>query len=258
MSTTAEKTNTRPVVAPADRLKGKVALITGGTRGIGLAIAKAYALEGAKVIIASRTSSELKTALGELKELGADATGTKVNLNSWDSCKGLHTGAIRTYGKVDILVNNAAVLGPRESILKYPVDEWDKVMRTNTDVVFWMSKAALGSMIPENTGSIINVISGVAYKGRANWGAYSVSKAAVVNLTEVLAEEVATYNIRVNAVNPGPTATSMRAEAFPKEDPETLPKAEEITNPFIYLGCDVSKGVSGSSFDAKDWIGRSF
>lgn len=246
------------VVAPAGRLAGKVALITGGTRGIGFAVAKAYAREGAKLVIVGRQSSELKTALQILKELGSDVTAAKVDLNGREACEGLYTAAIRSYGKIDILVNNAAVLGPRLPLLNYPASDWADVMRTNVDTVFWLTKATLGSMIPMNTGSIINVISGLAHGGRANWGAYSVSKAAVLNLTEVLAEEVKPYNIRVNAINPGATRTMMRAEAFPKEDPQTLPNPEDIVNSFIYLATDVSKGVTGQAFEAQDWVGQSF
>jgi len=258
MSLVNEKKQTKPVVDPAGRLDGKVALITGGTRGIGLAIAKAYAREGAKIVIASRTSSELKSALGELKEMGANATATKIDLNTFDNCRSLCNATLRAYGKIDVLVNNAGVLGPREDIIKYRLDDWENVMRVNLDAVFWMTKVALGSMIPENQGSIINVTSGVAEKGRARWGAYAVSKAAVQNLTEVVSEEVHRFNIRVNCVNPGPTRTMMREEAYPKEDPSTLPGPEDIVNPFIYLASDVSKGVSGTVFESRDWMGRTF
>lgn len=252
-----EKKNS-PVVAPANRLAGKAALITGGTRGIGLAVAKAYVREGAKVVIAARDSDELKTAVGILKDLGGDVTAAKVDLKNRAAAEGLYTAAIRSYGKVDILVNNAAILGPQTEILRYPADDWDEVMRTNVDSVFWLTKAALSSMISSNSGSIINVVSGVGVKGRATWGAYAVSKAAVLNLTEVVAEEVARYQIRVNAINPGPTRTMMRAEAAPKEDPETLPAPEDIVNPFIYLASDVSRGVTGQSLEARDWFGRTF
>lgn len=258
MSLVQEQTKSNPVVAPAGRLEGKVALITGGTRGIGLAVAKAYAREGAKVVIAARTAGELKTALAELKELGAEAVATKVDLTSEDACRSLYSGALRAFGKIDILVNNAAVLGTTTSILNYPSKDWDEVMRTNLDVVFWLTRATLGTMIPNNGGSIINVISGVALKGMANWGAYSVSKAAVLNFSQVLAEEVAPYNVRVNCVNPGPTRTMMRAEAAPGEDPASLPAPDDIVNPFVYLAADASKGVSGLAFDSRDWIGRSF
>ncbi len=247
------------VVEPAGRLKGKVALITGGTRGIGFAIAKAFASEGAKLVIAGKSPRGIKDALKELKELGATATGTKVNLDGHHAAESLCTAAIRAYGKVDVLVNNAALLGPaRVPLDQYPVSEWDAVMRTNVDAVYYLSRAVLGSMIPGNMGSIINVTSGVAKKGRGGWGAYSVSKAAIDNLTEVMAEDVSKYNVRVNAINPGPTRTDMRASAFPGEDPNSLPHPDDIMNGFIYLASEVSKGVTGNIFEAKDWVGRSF
>lgn len=247
-----------PVVAPANRLAGKVALITGGTRGIGLAVAKAYIREGAKLVIASRTAAELKNALADLKEMGGEATATRIDLSSRAACESLYTGAIRAYGKIDILVNNAAILGPIKPIVNYPPEEWDRVMRTNLDSVFWLSRAVLGSMIPGNSGSIINVVSSVGLQGRASWGAYAVSKAAVINLTETIADEVASYGVRVNCVNPGGTRTALREEAFPKEDPATLPGPGDVLNPFIYLAADVSKGVTGMTLNASDWMGRSF
>lgn len=254
----AQLESSAPVVAPANRLAGKVALVTGGTRGIGLAVAKAYAREGAKLVIASRTSSELKNTLAEIKALGADVTATRVDLSTRAACESLYTGAIRAYGKVDILVNNAALLGPIVPIVNYPADDWDRVMRTNIDSIFWLTKAVLGNMIPNNGGSIINVVSGVGVKGRANWGAYAVSKAAVINFTETISEEISKYGIRINCINPGPTRTMMREEAFPKEDPATLPHPDEIVNPFIYLASDVAKGTSGMTLQASDWVGRQF
>lgn len=258
MSLITEKKARRPVVEPAGRMEGRAALITGGTRGIGLAVAKAYVAEGAKVVIAARTGSELKEALETLKEMGGEATGVKIDLASFDACRSLHRAAIRAYGRVDVLVNNAGILGPRKEIINYPPEDWEAVMHTNLDAVFWMCKIALGNMIPENGGSIITVSSGVASKGRGMWGAYSVSKAAIENLSEVLADEVNKYNVRVNCVNPGATRTMMRAEAHPREDPSQLPAPEDIVNPFIYLGCDASKGVTGSVLNSRDWMGRTF
>ena len=246
------------VVAPANRLKGKVALVTGGTRGIGLAVARAYAREGATVMIAARNSAELKLAVEMVKAEGGNVTGLKVDLNSAAACEQLYLGALRAHGKISVLVNNAAILGPRKSIVDSDVRDWADVMRTNLDVVYWLTKYALGTMIPANEGAIINVVSGVATKGQANWGAYSVSKAAVVNLTEVVAEEVSRYGVRVNCVNPGATRTMMRAEAFPTEDPAKLPKPEDIVNPFIYLASDASKGLTGQTLESSEWIGREF
>jgi NAD(P)-dependent dehydrogenase (short-subunit alcohol dehydrogenase family) len=111
-------------------------------------------------------------------------------------------------------------------------------------------------MIARQSGSIINVTSGVARHGKARWGAYAVSKAAVENLTQVLADELRDAQIRVNAVNPGPTRTPMRAAAYPEEDPLTLPTAAEIVPVFLYLASDDAASITGQSLDARDWLAR--
>ncbi|MGH7830044.1 MAG: SDR family NAD(P)-dependent oxidoreductase, partial [Candidatus Binatia bacterium] len=109
-------------------------------------------------------------------------------------------------------------------------------------------------MIPQRQGSIINLSSGVGRVGKARWGAYSPSKFGVEGFTQVLADELKEHNIRVNAVNPGGTRTEMRAEAYPEEDPSTLPAPEQITGVFLYLASDEATGVTGRSFDARDWL----
>jgi NAD(P)-dependent dehydrogenase (short-subunit alcohol dehydrogenase family) len=111
-------------------------------------------------------------------------------------------------------------------------------------------------MLERRSGSIINVTSGVGRQGKARWGAYAVSKAGLENFTQVLADEVSQTGIRVNSVNPAATRTRMRAEAYPTEDPLTLPAAEEITPIFVYLASDASGGVTGQSLEARDWLGR--
>jgi NAD(P)-dependent dehydrogenase (short-subunit alcohol dehydrogenase family) len=116
-----------------------------------------------------------------------------------------------------------------------------------------MTRAVLPVMLAQQTGSIINVTSGVGRQGKAQWGAYAVSKAGLEALTQVLADEVGQDGIRVNAVNPAATRTAMRAQAYPAEDPLTLPTPEEILPIFVYLASDASKGVNGQSLEARDW-----
>ncbi|HMX62292.1 MAG TPA: SDR family NAD(P)-dependent oxidoreductase, partial [Candidatus Sumerlaeota bacterium] len=236
--------HTSSLVQPAGRLQGKVALITNGTRGLGFAIAKAYVREGAKVVVAGTVASELKVALDDLSELGGDATATKIDLSSQAACEQLYNGALRSYGKIDILVNNSAVVGPMVPIVQYSGRDWDDVIRVNLDTVYWLSKAVLGSMIPSNGGSIINITAAVAQRGRAKWGAYSVAKAGVENLTQILAEENSIYNIRVNCVDPGAL--------------DEVASLDEVLNPFIYLAADVSKGATGLHLASSDWVGRRF
>lgn len=246
------------VVEPAGRLQGKVALITGGTRGIGWSIARAYAREGAKIVIAARTDSDLKGRIEELSAMGAEATAARVDITDESQAQRLYSVATRTYGRIDVLVNNASLLGPMKSILDYPAADWQNIINANLTSAFLVTKGALSTMISANRGSIINVSSGVGRKGRANWGAYAVSKGGLETLTQILADELAGYDIRVNSLNPGGVQTGMRAEAFPKEDPHSLPTPDSIMNAFIYLASDVSRGVSGQALEAKDFVGRSF
>jgi NAD(P)-dependent dehydrogenase (short-subunit alcohol dehydrogenase family) len=109
-------------------------------------------------------------------------------------------------------------------------------------------------MIPQRSGSIINVSSGVGRIGRACWGAYAASKFGVEGLTQVLADELREFGIRANSVNPGPTRTEMRALAYPEEDPLTLPTPDHVAPVFVYLASDDSAAVTGQSFDARDWL----
>jgi len=161
---------------------------------------------------------------------------------------------IHSYGAIHILVNNASLLGPRETIARYPLSAWEEVVRVNLTGLFMVTKEVLEIMIPREEGTIINVSSGVGRVGKARWGAYATSKFGVEGFTQVLAEEVKARSIRVNAVNPGGTRTEMRAEAYPDEDPMTLPHPDEITGVFVYLATEESEGVTGKSFDARDWL----
>jgi len=249
--------STAPEAAPpANRLAGKVVLVTGSTRGIGRAIAHACAAEGARVAICGRSKADLKAVSEEIQSLGAECLAVKVDLTDYASAAKLVDAVHHTWGRIDVLVNNAGVLGPRTTIAEYPPSEWESVLKANLDAVFWISQDAIGKMLPQNGGSIINVSSGVGREGRANWGAYAVAKFGVEGLTQVLADELKGYGIRVNSVNPGAVRTGMRAAACPGEDPAGLPSPAAITNVFVYLASDASAGVTGCQFDAREWIGR--
>jgi NAD(P)-dependent dehydrogenase (short-subunit alcohol dehydrogenase family) len=145
------------------------------------------------------------------------------------------------------------LLGPRVSIVQYPRGQWEEVIRINLHGVFLLSQQVVKCMILQRHGSIINVSSGVGRIGRARWGAYAVSKFGLEGLTQVLADEVKEFGIRVNSVNPGPTRTEMRAEAYPEEDPLTLPTPEQITPIFVHLASAQSKNVTGQMLEAEDW-----
>ena len=238
----------------AGRLAGKVALITGASRGIGKAVARAYATEGAKVFICARSEAELERAAGEIRAAGGDAAYAAADIARDGAAERIVREVERRYGPPDVLVNNAGILGPRAPIVTYPVDAWEEVMHINVNSVFILTQTVLRLMTARRQGSIINVSSSVGRIGKARWGAYAVSKFAIEGLTQVLADELKEWNIRANAVNPGGTRTAMRAEAYPEEDPATLPKPEEITPVFIYLASDDSATVTGQSLDAREWI----
>ncbi|MDX1972763.1 MAG: SDR family oxidoreductase [Candidatus Sumerlaeia bacterium] len=242
--------------APKNRLAGKVVLVTGSTRGIGRAVAHACALEGAKIAICGRDKNDLYAVSEEIKTLKADCCAIKVDLSDYNSAVKLVDAVCRAYGRIDVLINNHSMLGPREPIMEYSAENWDKVIATNLSSVFWLTKEALGKMAPQRSGSIINVVSGAGNKGRAKWGAYGISKAGVENMTQIIADEMREQKVRANSVNPGPVHTDMRSAAFPGEDISKINNPQDITNIFVYLASDASAGVSGEQFDARDWMGR--
>jgi NAD(P)-dependent dehydrogenase (short-subunit alcohol dehydrogenase family) len=238
-------------------LEGKVALITGGSRGIGKGIAEAYAREGANVFICARREADLKNAAEVIRALGGEANWCAADIAEPTEVGGLVKEVLEAYGAIHILVNNASILGPREPIVRYPLSSWEEVIRVNLTALFCVTREVLEVMIRQREGSIINLSSGVGRIGKARWGAYAASKFGVEGFTQVLADEVKEWNVRVNAVNPERTRTEMRAAAYPDEDPLTLPTPDEITGIFVYLASRESEGMTGQSFDAQAWLKKS-
>ncbi len=226
-------------------------MITGASRGLGRALALAFAREGVSLVINSRSEDALEPVAGEAKETGAEVLAIPADVSVEAEVERLVNESVRRFGGIDVLVNNAGVLGPRVPIEEYPEDEWRKVLDANLTAPFLLIRTVIPRM-PEG-GSIINMTSGVSVEGRAEWGAYSVSKFGLEGLTQILAAELKERGIRVNSVDPGGMRTEMRAAAYPDEDPTTRITPEENTDVFLYLASDESREVTGERFKAQEF-----
>lgn len=235
-------------------LEGRIAVVTGGSRGLGLGIARAFSRAGATPVLAARTEKDLLAAAESIRAGGGACAFVPGDLGDPAACRHLAHYVAGQFGRLDVLVNNAGVLGPMVPLADYPEAEWDAVIRANLSAVFYATKALLPLLARGRAPSIVNVTSSVGRKGRALWGAYSVSKFGVEGFTQTLAEELRDRGIRVNAVNPGGTRTGMRAEAYPEEDPATLPSPEAVAPIFVHLASEASRSVTGQSLNAREWL----
>ena len=237
------------------KLKDKIILVTGGSKGIGKGLTKIFLKEGAKVIICARNEHELSKTVKEINN-EAELSSLRADLKNLNDIALITEHIYNKHARLDVLVNNASILGVKSKIEDYPEDTWKDVIDINLNAQFYLTKSLIPLLKKSKNGSIINVSSTVGRKGRYDWGAYSASKFGLEALTQILSQELAEFNIRSNSVNPGGTRTEMRANAYPKEDPLTLPTPEEISPVFVYLASDASKGVTGREFDAREWVDK--
>jgi NAD(P)-dependent dehydrogenase (short-subunit alcohol dehydrogenase family) len=235
-------------------LEGRVCLITGSSRGIGLGIARVFANNGAIVTLHGRDKATLRQSLASLPE-SAKHTYVAADLNTLEGSKKLAERLIRLHEKLDVLVHSAGILGPKTPLATYPQKDWHEVIQVNLTVPFLLTQEVLPLLRKGDHPSVIFISSGLGRVGRAEWGAYAVSKFGVEGLTQVWADELQGENIRVNAVNPGGTRTRMRAAAYPEEDPMILPTPEDIAPVFVWLA-RADTEINGQSLEARDWIGR--
>jgi NAD(P)-dependent dehydrogenase (short-subunit alcohol dehydrogenase family) len=232
-------------------LEGKVVMITGASQGLGRALALACAKEGATLVISSRNADSLEPVAEEARASGVEVLAVPADVSRCEDVQKLVGATAERFGRVDVLVNNAGLLGPRVAIEEYPEDEWRRVLEANLTGPFLVSKATIPHM--REGASIVNVTSGVSIEGRAEWGAYSVSKFGLEGLTQILATELKDRGIRVNSVDPGGMRTEMRAAAYPEEDPTTRITPEENTAVFLYLASDEARDVTGERFKAQEF-----
>jgi len=240
-------------------LEGKVALVTGGSRGIGKATAIGFARAGADVVVASRKLPDLEKVADEVKSLGRRSLAVEAHVGRMEQIESLVERVVTEFGKIDILVNNAGTSPVFTSALDLEERAWDAIMNLNLKGLFFLSQAVARVMKEHGGGRIINVASMDGYKPEVNIGAYAVSKAGVIMVTKVMARELAQYNIRVNAIAPGPIHTRLLDAHWvvaPEDKEEVIKRTlvgrigepEEIAGAMIYLASDASSYVTGQTF----------
>lgn len=213
-------------------LSGRVALVTGASRGIGAAVAKAYAKAGAHVILTARTTGGLEEVDDAIRAAGGTATIMPLNLLDLDKVDVMGPAIAEKFGRLDIFVGNAAMLGTLTPLGHVDAKEWQRVMDLNVNANFRLLRTLDPLLRASDAGRVIMVTSSVARDVRAYWGPYATSKAALEAMTMVYAAETLATPIKVNMINPGATRTVMRAKAFPGEDP-ARPKDPEDTVPLF-------------------------
>lgn len=240
------------------RLKDRIALITGASRGIGRAVAEKFAQEGAHVLLIARSREALEEVDDAIRARGGKSSLIPLNLAHGPKVDALGPTLYERFGRLDILVGNAAILGRLSPLTHIPSQHWEQVMRVNVTANWRLIRTLDPLLRRSDAGRVIFVTSSsVAQTGRAYWAPYSVSKAALECLAKTYANETQDSPIKVNLVDPGATATRMRAEAYPGEDQTTLRRPEAVAEAFVPLAMpdfaetgqiiDVWKTISRSS-----------
>lgn len=241
--------------APSNCLKDRIIFITGAGDGIGKAAALACAQAGASIILAGRTVAKLEQVYDQIIDAGlAEPTIYPINLEGAvaDDYDALAVNLDKQFGRLDGLLHNAGILGQRTPLSHYRQDVWDKVLQVNLTAPFQMTQSLMPILEKSGDASVVFTSSGVGRTSRAFWGAYAVSKFAVEGMVQTWAAELdGLGSVRVNAINPGATATDMRAQAFPAEDPTELRSPAAIMPAYLYLLGPDSKRVNGQSINAQ-------
>ena len=217
------------------QLDGRIALVTGASRGIGRAIARRFAAEGAHVLPLARTQGALEELDDEIREAGGAATLIPGDLTKLDSIDQMAVAIHQRFGRLDVLVGNAGQLGVLGPLAHTEPKVWEEAMTVNVTANWRLIRAFDPLLQRSESGQAIFVTSGASRHPRAYWGVYAVSKAALDMMVGIYAEETVKSSVRVNLVNPGATRTGMRAAAFPGEDPMSVKAPEDVTDVFVDL-----------------------
>ncbi len=256
-----EAAEIRRYVPPPELLRGRVIAITGAGDGIGRALALGAARLGAQVVLVGRTVRRLEAVEAEIAALAqpgvprAEASIAPLDLEKalagdYDR---LAAAVSERYGRLDGLVHNAAMLGALAPIEHADMRNWCKVLHVNLTAAFALTQVLLPALRASDDASVIFTSSSVGRRGRANWGAYAVSKFGIEGLSQVLADELTGNSaVRVNTLNPGPTRTRLRRQAYPAENTELLALPESVVGPYLWLLGPASRGVTGQSLDCQE------
>ena len=231
------------------RLEGRVALVTGASRGIGRAVAKAFAAEGAHVVALARTQGGLEELDDEIKALGGESTLVTLDLRKADDIDQMGYALYQKFGRLDILAGIAGVLGVLSPVSHIPPKDWALAMEVNLTANYRLMRSFDALLRQSDAGRAIFVTDARAKDATPFWGAYAASKAGLETLARSWATETARTNLRINLVDPGAVRTHLRAQAFPGEDPMKHRAPAEVTGAFVDLAAPDCK-ISGEIVDA--------
>ena len=220
---------------PPHRLAGKIALVTGASRGIGYATARALARAGAHVVAVARTVGGLEELDDAIRGAGCSTTLVPLDLKDYDGITRLGAALAERYGRLDILIGNAGLLGPLSPLSHVEPKAWDEVIAVNVTANWHLIRSMDVLLRRSDAGRVVLVTSGIGSNPRAYWGPYAISKAALDAMARTYAAETTTTNVRVNLFSPGPTRTRMRAAAMPGEDPLSLQLPDRVAEKMLDL-----------------------
>jgi NAD(P)-dependent dehydrogenase (short-subunit alcohol dehydrogenase family) len=255
MSTaSSDAVDPRQYQPPPDALRDRVILVTGSGDGIGRAVALALAAHSATVVLSGRTVRKLEKTYDDIVAQGSPQPSIapldleKALAGDYDT---LADALTRNYGRLDGLLHNAGLLGQLSPIEHYDVPTWVRVMHVNVNAAFALTQVCVPLLKKSSDASVVFTSSNLGRRGRALWGAYAVSKAAIEGLSQVLADELQPAGVRVNCINPVRARTNMRLQAYPAEDRSVLPEPAALVVPYLYLLGPASRGITGQSFDCQ-------
>ncbi|MDF7760434.1 YciK family oxidoreductase [Kosakonia cowanii] len=235
-----------------DLLNGRIILVTGASDGIGKEAALTYARHGASLILLGRNEEKLRQVAQQVNSEGQAAQWFILDMSicTPEACQQLASEIATTTPHLDGVLHNAGLLGDICPMSEQDPAVWNEVLQVNVNATFYLTQALLPLLLKSDCGSLVFTSSSVGRQGRANWGAYATSKFATEGMMQVLAEEYQS-RLRVNCINPGGTRTSMRASAFPTEDPQKLKTPADIMPLYLWLMGDDSRRKTGMTFDAQ-------